>query len=143
VYYEPPTCPPVTVVLAVLAITVLFPVAVTAQTSAPVYFPFSFTANHQVLPAGIYKISLLSDRYLAFIYSNTGKTAKVVMVFPEEGNKIESLGGLIFQSSGHRYILREAWMTGSSMHSLLIVQPKNEPQAARNSIATTFEIAMR
>ena len=118
-------------------------VATSAQTSAPVYVPFAFSANHQLLPAGTYKVELLSDRYVAFIDSQTGKTERIVMVRPEEGSRIESVGGLVFASYGSRYVLKEVRMTGSSMHSELAIQPKPEPLAAKNASVSIFEIAMK
>ncbi|HUH64391.1 MAG TPA: hypothetical protein VLZ50_15400 [Terracidiphilus sp.] len=130
--------------LFVVAIAVvLASAAASAQTSAPVYVPFSFTANHQILPSGLYKVSMLSDRFIAFIDSRSGRTEKVIMSRPETGNRIETLGGLIFISTGHRYVLKEVRMTGSSLHSVLVVQPKPEPQAAKNATDTTFEIAFK
>lgn len=109
-------------VLAVLTVTL----TASAETSAPVYVPFSFTANHQIVPAGFYKVSLLSDRCLALINNETGKTERVLVVRPEAGNKIESLGGLVFHSSGHHYTLKEVRMAGSSMHNVLTIPPKPE-----------------
>ena len=80
---------------------------------------------------------------VAFIDSQTGKTERIVMVRPEAGTRIESVGGLVFASYGSRYVLKEVRMTGSSMHSELAIQPKPEPLRAMNSTGTTFEIAMR
>jgi hypothetical protein len=132
---------------AILAAAVFVVLAATltasAQTSAPVYVPFSFTANHQILPPGFYRVSLLSDRYLAFINSKTGRTERVVMIRPEAGNKIESSGGLIFHSSGRHYTLEQISMAGSSMHSVLTIQAKPERHVVKNATETTLEIAMK
>ncbi len=129
--------------LLIATVVSLGAVAASAQTSAPVYVPFAFSANHQLLPAGTYKVELLSDRFVAFIDNQTGKTERIVMVRPEAGTRIESVGGLVFASYGSRYVLKEVRMTGSSMHSELAIQPKPEPLRAMNSTGTTFEIAMR
>jgi hypothetical protein len=130
-------------ILAGVLAVVAFTLTASAQTGASVYVPFSFTANHQVLPAGFYKVSVLSDRYLAFIENKTGWTEKVVMVRPEAGNKIESRGKLIFSTTGHRWALNEVRIPGSSMHSVLTILPKPEHQAAKNAADTTLEIAMK
>ena len=132
-----------TALLAVLAMTLVCPPAAFAQTSEPVYVPFSFTADRQVMPSGFYQVSILSDQYVAFIDTKSGRAEKIVMVRPETSNKIDPLGGLIFYSTGSRNILKEVRMTGSSMHSVLVVQPKREPLAAKNATETTLKIAMR
>jgi hypothetical protein len=133
--------------LLIAAVVSLGAVAASAQMSAPVYVPFSFTANHQLLPAGTYKVELLSDRFVAFINSETGKTERIILVRPEAGSRIEPIGGLVFLSYGGRtdgrYILKEIRMTGSSMHSKLAIQPKPEPLSAKNATGSTFEISMR
>ena len=134
--------------MLLIAIVNLGAVAASAQTTAPVYVPFSFLANHQVLPAGTYKVELLSDRFLAFVNNENGKTERIIMVRPEQGSRIEPIGGLVFLSyvgRGYddRYILKEVHMAGSSMHSALAVPPKPEPFSAKNASANTFEIAMK
>ena len=136
---------------SILLIATLFSMgaeAASAQTSAPVYVPFAFVANHQVLPAGTYKVELLSDRFLAFVNNENGKTERIIMVRPEPGSRIEPVGRLVFLSfigrgNDDRYILKEVRMAGSSMHSALAVQPKPEPLSAKNTGAPTFEIAMK
>jgi len=40
-------------------------VSASAQATGSIYIPFAFTANHQNVPAGFYKVDLLSDRYLS------------------------------------------------------------------------------
>jgi hypothetical protein len=134
--------------LLIITILGLAASAASAQISAPVYVPFNFIANHQLLPAGTYKVELLSDRFVAFINNETGKTERIVMVRPETGSRIESVGGLVFlsyvgRSPDDRYVLKEVRMTGSSMHSELAIQPKPEPLSAKNASVSTFEIAMR
>lgn len=117
----------------------------TAQTSAPVQIPFAFTANHQLVPMGYYKIQQLSDRFLAFIDANTGRTQSIVMVRPESGSAIETRGRLVFQSSGNRYYLRQVKMAGTSVRSELIMQYSFEQDTAKNQtpVLSTVEIAMK
>ena len=129
--------------LLIAIVVMLAATAASAQISAPVYVPFAFTANHQYLPAGTYRVEMLSDRFVAFVDSQTGTTERIVMVRPESGTRIEPIGGLVFASYGSRYVLREVRMTGSSLHSVLIIQPKPEPTSAKNASGSTFEIAIR
>jgi hypothetical protein len=116
-----------------------------AQTSASVRIPFAFTANHQQVPAGSYKVELLSDRFLALIDVKTGKTQTIVMVRPESGPAIETNSRLVFMTTGDRYYLREVKLAGSSLRSELIMQYKFEKDIARNQLpaASTVEIAMK
>jgi hypothetical protein len=117
-----------------------------AQTSAPVRIPFAFSANHQLVPAGYYKVELLSERFLAFIDAKTGRTQSIVMVRPESGPAIETRSRLVFMSSGgNRYYLREVKLAGTSVHSELIMQYRFERDIAKNQLpaASTVEIAMK
>ncbi|MGD0629012.1 MAG: hypothetical protein ABR987_06655 [Terracidiphilus sp.] len=117
----------------------------TAQAGATVRIPFAFTANHQIVPAGYYKVELLSDRFLAFVDAKTGKTQTIVMVRPESGSAIETRSRLVFMTSGgNRYYLREVKVAGTSVHSNLIMQYKFEADIAKNEspAASTFEVAM-
>jgi hypothetical protein len=129
--------------LLLVALLGLGAVAASAQISAPVYVPFAFTANHHLLPAGTYKVELLSDHFVAMIDSQTGKSKGIVLVRPEAGTRIEPVGGLVFASYGSTYVLKEVRMTGSSTHSELAVQPKPEPLSAKSSTKSTFTVAMR
>ncbi len=117
-----------------------------AQTSAPIRVPFAFTANHQLIPAGSYKVERLSDRFLAFIDAKTGRTQSIVMVRPESGPAVETRSHLVFMSSGgNRYYLREVKMAGTSVHSELLVQYRFENDVAKNEppAASTVAIASK
>jgi len=75
--------------------------------------------------------------------ANSGRAAAILLIRKEAGSEIESRGRLEFYVSGSRHMLVEAEFAGSSMHSILLGQPKPERTEARNSDqATTFEIAM-
>ena len=118
---------------------------VSAQATGTIYIPFAFTANHQLVPAGSYKVDLLSDRYLALIDSKTGTTRTVLLVRPEEGPNISARSGFVFHGSGERYFLKEVKIAGSSMRSELAVQPKPEPVMAKGGAleSSTIEIAIK
>ena len=85
------------------------------------------------MPAGFYKVDLLSDRYLALIDSKTGTTRTVLLVRPEQGPNISARSGFVFHGSGERYFLKEVKIAGSSMRSELAVQPKSEPVMAKGA----------
>jgi hypothetical protein len=114
-----------------------------AQVTGNVYIPFAFTANHQQVPSGFYKVDLLSDRFLALISSKTGATQTVLMVRPAQEAKISERSGLAFYFSGQRYYLKEVKIAGSSVLSELAVQPKPERTLAKGAAqeGTTIEVA--
>jgi len=115
-----------------------------AQSKATVYIPFAFTANHQTMPAGHYLLELLSDRFLCFSDSRTGKHQAVIMVQPESGDYIETRGRLRFLSRGDRHYLTEIRFAGSSMHSLPVVRREQARELATNQqTASSVEIAMK
>ena len=117
--------------------------AAPAQATGTVYIPFAFTANHQIVPSGFYKIDLLSDRFLALVDSKTGTTQTILMVRPAQGTNISKRNGLVFYFSGQRYYLKEVKVAGSSMRSELAVQPVHERTLAQGAApeSSTIEIA--
>jgi hypothetical protein len=132
------------ILLIALAVSVASTTA-SAQATGTIYIPFAFTANHQQVPAGVYKVDLLSDRYLALIDSKTGTTRTVLLVRPEQGPNVSARSGFVFHFSGVRYYLKEVKIAGSSMRSELTVQPKPEPATAKGTApqGSTIEIAMK
>ena len=130
--------------ILIAAVVSLSTVAAYAQSVGRVHVPFAFTANHQVLPAGTYEVKILLDNQFAVFFRNeTGTAEGMLLVRPEYGSRIEPLGGLVFQSYGSRYALKEIRMPGSSTHRALAIQPKPEPLVAKNATNSIFEIAMR
>jgi hypothetical protein len=116
-----------------------------AQAGATFRIPFAFTANHQLVPAGYYKVELLSDRFLAFINEGTGRTETVLMVRPESGPAIETRSRLVFQSSVNRHYLREVKIAGTNIRSELMTQYRFEKDIAKNQLpaASTVELATK
>ena len=114
-----------------------------AQTTASVTIPFAFSADNQIVQAGHYKVELLSDRYLSLRNTSTNWT-QVLMVRPEPGAAIETRGRLIFHQDGSKKYLAQVWIAGTSMHSEMAVQHKQErTMAGRAALASTIEIAMK
>lgn len=114
-----------------------------AQTTASVTIPFAFSADNQYVPAGTYKVELLSDRFLSLRNTETNKT-QVLMVRPEAGPAIETHGRLIFHLQGSQKYLAQVWIAGTSMHSEMAVQQKRENELAKNNTApSTIELALK
>jgi hypothetical protein len=131
------------ILIATFALLPLAAVNASAQNSAHVNVPFSFVANHHVVPAGYYQV-ISSDTTLTLIDANSGKARAMLLVRHEYGDAIETQGRLSFQMSGGRHILTEVQFAGSSTHSRLLAQPKQERVAASYSERTgaTVELAM-
>lgn len=115
-----------------------------AQTAVTAHIPFAFTANHQTMPAGSYKLELLSDRFLCFTDNRTGRHQAVIMVQPVSGDYIESRGRLRFLARANRHYLMEIHFSGSSMHSMPVLSRSFERELAGNKAPDlNVEIAMK
>lgn len=130
--------------ITLAAIPLLASPIASAQTKAMVRIPFAFTANHQNLPPGYYKLELLSDRFLCFTDNLTGKHQGVIMVQPNSAGYIESRGSLRFLVSDYRHYLMEIRFAGSSIHSAPVLKYSLARELAQQHKAgATIEIAMR
>ena len=115
-----------------------------AQAFESVTIPFAFSANHHSVPAGSYKVQLLSDRFLSFHNIKTDKT-QIMLVRPEEGPVIETQGRLIFRRDGGRNYLTQVWIAGTNVHSELAVPLKRERAFTKGVVPQnlSFEVALK
>jgi hypothetical protein len=115
-----------------------------AQSTASVTIPFAFSADNQYVPAGSYKVQLLSDRFLSLRNMNTNET-QILMVRPEAGQVVQTHGRLVFHQVGKLNYLTQVWIAGASQHSEMTVQRKPERQLAKGSETTssTFDLAIK
>lgn len=114
-----------------------------AQTTASVTIPFSFSADNQDVDAGTYQVEMLSDRFLSLRNAATNRT-QVLMVRPEGGPAIETRGHLTFRQEGSRKYLAQVWIAGTSMHSEMAIQHKPELKLAKNdTVPSTIELALK
>jgi hypothetical protein len=115
-----------------------------AQTSLDVNVPFAFTANNQHLPAGPYRVQLVSDRFLSISNVKTASTV-VVMVRPEQGRSFESYRRLVFDREGNQSYLTQVWSANTNGYSKLTSRPRRD-QELRTQIhpaPTTVEVAAK
>jgi hypothetical protein len=70
--------------------------------------PFSFNVEHQMMPAGTYRI-LVEHGWLQ-IRSADGKTAAMVLTLPVSGKTAEGNGQVVFNRYGDRYFLGQVWL---------------------------------
>ena len=133
-----------TILIATFALLPFAAVHASAQNAAHVNVPFDFVANHQYVPAGNYIVQS-SENAVTLISANTRKAEAILLTRKEAGDAIETRSLLEFYVSGSRHVLVEAQFAGSSMHSMLLGQPKKERMEARNTepAGQTIEIAMK
>jgi hypothetical protein len=129
--------------LAAMSMMLIFPGA-SAQNldAARANIPFAFVANHVVLPAGCYKVELLSNTILGLINCETGKTVGV-MVHAAMGYPTIRRGSMVFQVTGTRYRLIHVGFPATNIQSDLLVQPKPEKELAWDAPSKTTEIALK
>ena len=133
------------IIIAAFALLPLAAVEASAQTgNVAVDVPFAFVANHTSMPAGHYRI-LENNDLLTFVNADTGQWQAMVLSRCESGNAAEMIGKLEFYVSGSRYWLTEVRFGGSSVHAVLLRQPKPERLTARNGepAGRIIEIASR
>ena len=120
------------ILIATFALLPLAAVEASAQTrNVTVDVPFGFVANHTSMPAGHYRI-LWNNDLLTFVNADTGESQALVLIRTESGNSAEALGKLEFYMAGSRYWLTEVHFGGTSIHAVLLRQPKLERVIARN-----------
>jgi hypothetical protein len=115
-----------------------------AQTNLDVNVPFAFSANHQQLPAGHYRVQLVSDCFLSIRNVKTASTV-VVMVRPEEGRLFESHSRLVFDREGNQNYLTQVWSADTSRYSKLTSRPRHD-QELRTQVhpaPSTVEVAAK
>ena len=87
------------------------PAAAQAQ-SVTANIPFSFSANDQKVPAGIYRISLQAPRYLSFVATQSTRKQYLMLVQPTGEQNSQDGGSLMFRRYGDSNYLYQVWMPG-------------------------------
>lgn len=115
-----------------------------AQTGVRVQIPFAFTANNQQLPAGFYRVDILSENLLAIRDANTGSMRAYLLV-RSNYDETTNHSSLLFHMNSGRYILTDLRVAGLGRDSRLLVQPKPEKLLTKNSppAGSTIELAAK
>ena len=114
-----------------------------AQTSQMVTIPFAFSADHQQVPPGTYRVKLVSTSLLSLCNLETAKT-EILMVRPEGGQDIETKGRLVFYRDGAKTYLTQVRTPGTSFRSELMAQPSVQQSTAKSRppSGSSIEVAM-
>jgi hypothetical protein len=122
-----------------------------AQNAATATIPFAFSADSYKLPAGTYRIDMISSQVLSFRNVTTGKT-HCLMVLPDWSSAPPSHGSLVFHRYGSQSYLYKVSIAGRSGNSEFLKsraeremlksvnQAKNEGSA--DTLASQVEVAL-
>jgi hypothetical protein len=116
-----------------------------AQKGALITIPFAFEANHHVLPAGDYKVHVLTPRLISIIDTSNGTYRALLLVHPEQERNIETRGRMIFLRGEKQYFLTQIRFEGWNVHANLLMQPSLQREWAKQTppLNSTVEIAMK
>jgi hypothetical protein len=117
------------------------PAAARAQ-SVIVRIPFNFSANNQKVPAGIYRISLQTPRYLSFVDTRSTKKQDLMLVQPTGEQNSQDGGRLTFRRYGDSNYLYQVWMPGRG-EGRQFVRSRGEQEMLRGLKSPAVEISMR
>jgi len=131
--------------LALIAVLLGFASRASAQKGALVTIPFAFEANHEVLPAGDYKVHVVTPRLISIIDRSSGTYKALLLVHPEQEREVETRGRMIFLKGEKQYFLTQIRFEGSNLHANLMLTPSLQRELAKQTSAdrSTVEIAMR
>jgi len=93
--------------------------------------PFAFEANQQVLPAGDYRVHVLTPHLVSLIDRSTGTYKALILVRPQQDQQPETRGRMIFLHHEQRYYLTQVRFEGSTVHANLILQPSIQRELAK------------
>ena len=102
--------------------------------------PFSFVAGHHELPAGCYRMKLLSDAILALADCKTSSTV-LVMVHTTNGYPEIRYGSMVFLHKNGGYRLNQVRFAATNIESELSVHPAR--QFAKDITCKSIEIALK
>jgi hypothetical protein len=112
-----------------------------AQNASQVTVPFAFSANHQVFPAGHYRVSRESDSYLIVRSTDTGVGAGLMV---RTMRTLEPTGknSLVFYHDASGYRLLTVHFAQGGLQTDLSVQPKSEREIAKATAGASTEVGM-
>ena len=115
--------------------------SVNAQSASQATIPFAFTANHQIFPAGHYRVSRESDNYLILRSTESG-VGMGLMVRTTRNFEVAPKSSLVFLRNQSGYHLLTVRFAQGGLRSELAVQPKTENEVAKTSVGTSMEVGM-
>jgi hypothetical protein len=133
-------------ILTCAALTLSLGVAISGPAaqaqSVTVRIPFDFSANNQKVPAGIYRISLQTPRYLSFVDIRSTKKQYLMLVQPTGEQNSQDGGRLTFRRYGDSNYLYQVWMPGRG-EGRQFTRSRGEQEMLRGLKSPAVEISMR
>jgi hypothetical protein len=133
-------------ILTCAALTLSLGVAISGPAaqaqSVTVRIPFDFSANNQKVPAGIYRISLQTPRYLSFVDIRSTKKQYLMLVQPTGEQNSQDGGRLTFRRYGDSNYLYQVWMPGRG-EGRQFARSRGEQEMLRGLKSPAVEISMR
>lgn len=113
------------------------------QNASQATIPFALSANHQVFPAGHYRVFRDSENYLRVMSTETGVSAGLV-VRSTRNLEIKPKNSLVFLRDERGYhLLSVRFAQGfGGVQTELAVQPKTEREVAKATDGATTEVGM-
>jgi len=117
--------------------------AQSSTTTVKVDVPFAFRTASQMMPAGIYRIDLLSDHTI-LLRGAGSHAATFVMVHSAIASKTPSKGAVVFDRYGNNYYLHQIWTPGddSGRECSKSKAEKETLQAQNSQPPTLVEVAL-
>jgi hypothetical protein len=117
--------------------------AQSSSTTIKVDVPFAFRTASQLMPAGIYRIDLLSD-HTVLLRGPGSHASTFVMVHSAIALKAPSKGAVVFDRYGNTYYLHQIWTQGdNSGRECSKSKAETETLQAQNSRPPTLvEVAL-
>lgn len=117
--------------------------AQSSTTTVKVDVPFAFRTASQMMPAGIYRIDLLSDHTI-LLRGAGSHAATFVMVHAATASKAPSKGAVVFDRYGNNYYLHQIWTPGddSGRECSKSKAEKETLQAQNSQPPTLVEVAL-
>ena len=115
-----------------------------AQNTATATIPFGFVVAHHYVPAGAYRVQLLSDHTMYLQNVQTEKT-QFLLINPDYGTTIQSNSRLVFYRHFGKLYLKQVFLAGTSTHSEVYVHltPEEMVATVNTPQEATVEIAMK
>ena len=128
-------------VAAALGIMLMTPVA-SAQVASQVTVPFAFSINHQVFPAGHYRVVMEEGSYLRLQSYETGDSAGV-LVYASRRIETSPKNSLIFLHNEQGYQLTTVRFGQGAIQIEAALQTRLEREIAKNASEARGEVGMR
>jgi hypothetical protein len=114
--------------IMLVLLTPLMVNSVRAQTTLVADIPFAFTACHEQLPGGKYKVERLSgtNSNLLLVRGEDSRSSEIICTRDVQATRRSGTAKLIFNRYGDQYFLSEIWLAGRIIGNELVKSEREE-----------------